>query len=801
LRKILPFLVIGILVLGGLGAVAQPNDQTKFEAKSVTFSQPTISNENEFVSININEANSFIMKQGKPMLPCFNEKFNFEFGTKIKTVTVTPSNIQMQTITKDVIPTPEMAVVGEKATTSVKEPINYGTEIYPSSWFEYDVGCGLYDGKLSVIVDLQVNPIKYHPAEKTLEWAKEVNVVIEYEPSTAQTSYLDNYQLVVIGPSDFSSQIAPLITHKIGRGVTSKFVSLTEIYGGTYFPATGRDNQEKIKYFIKNTIENWGTVYVLLLGGSSYVPTRITHVYIDSEEPSPETFVSDLYYADIYDGAAFCSWDSNDNNIFGEYNWQGQTDVVDLHPDVYLSRLACTTGSQVTACANKIIAYETTPGYQQSWFPNLVVVGGDSFEDDDNVDEGEYSNQKVEVVMTGFNPNELWVTNGKLTGYAPTGVANIKSAINDGCGFVDFSGHGNTNIWATHPHTDFGTWVPTPAMGIRSSDIQTLSNGNKLPIITVEACSTAKFASDSNCFNWAFMYNSNGGAIGAFGATALGYGYIGSSVTQGLIGKIGLDTYKAYKLDKSTTFGEMWANALERYITSGMDEGDYKTVEEWQPFGDPSLAIAEESQPPAKPATPSGPPSGSVGTEYTYTTSTTDPESDKIYYMFDWGDGTDSGWVGPLNSGATASAKKTWSSQGTFEIKVVAKDEHGQLSAWSDPLSVSMPRSRSINSGGIFYAEMGKTGVTEPQVYLNGNYQERTRFNVIWGTATAGDKQVNFRGIFKENLFIIKIPVFQRTIFILGRVAFDENEQTFTGNWRTRSAAVKGWINGEFTPS
>ena len=73
-------------------------------------------------------------------------------------------------------------------------------------------------------------------------------------------------------------------------------------------------------------------------------------------------------------------------------------------------------------------------------------------------------------------------------------------------------------------------------------------------------------------------------------------------VIQGLIGKMGLDTYKAYKLDQATTFGEMWSKALNRYIKSSMDDADYKTVEEWQAFGDPTLAIGEKSQPPAKPA-------------------------------------------------------------------------------------------------------------------------------------------------------------------------------------------------------
>lgn len=693
MKKFTPLCIISIVVLSGLGAaVAQPVTGNTFEKETIRFSEPTIRNQDTFVSISLNEANSFLMNQNKPLLPSYSETYTYPFGTTIQSVTVTPQNIQMRTLSKDIEPTPQAIVIGQTTSATKNAAINYGMETYPSSWFNYRVGCGLYDGEICIIVNVDIYPIQYHPEEKVIEWAQQANIDIQYTSSPPQTSSRDDYQFVVIGPAEYSSQIAPLITHKIGRGVTSKFVSLEDIYAGTYYPATGRDDQEKIKYFIKNSIENWLTASVLLVGGSSKVPVRETHVYISADDS--EIFTSDLYYADIYNGSGgFCSWDSNNNNVFGEYKWQGKTDAVDLHPDVYLARIAATSGSQVTACVNKFITYENTPGYQQTWFTNFVVVGGDSFEDTNIVDEGEYANQKTIDIMTGFAPNKQWVTNGKLTGYAPTGIANIKSAINTGCGFVYFSGHGNTNVWATHPHNDFATWVPTPAWGIVTSDILALSNGNKLPIVTVEACSTAKFAVDYNCFNWGFLYNSNGGAIGTFGCTGLGYGSGGTSCVTNNIGKMGVDTFKAYKLDQATTFGEMWSNALNRYITSGMDAYDYKTVEEWQAFGDPSLVIGEQSQPPVKPATPNGPASGNINTEYIYTSSTTDPESDKVSYMFDWGDGTFSSWIGPLNSGAIASAKKTWTKQGTYPVKVVAKDSHGVLSAWSDPLPINMPLS------------------------------------------------------------------------------------------------------------
>jgi uncharacterized repeat protein (TIGR01451 family)/fimbrial isopeptide formation D2 family protein len=105
------------------------------------------------------------------------------------------------------------------------------------------------------------------------------------------------------------------------------------------------------------------------------------------------------------------------------------------------------------------------------------------------------------------------------------------------------------------------------------------------------------------------------------------------------------------------------------------------------------------NNPPNKPSKPSGSSSGTPGTEYTYTSSTTDPDGDQVMYMFDWDDGTDSGWLGPYDSGQTVSAKHTWSTQGSYSVKVKAKDMPSfEDSEWSDSLSVSMPRSRLINN-------------------------------------------------------------------------------------------------------
>ena len=119
-------------------------------------------------------------------------------------------------------------------------------------------------------------------------------------------------------------------------------------------------------------------------------------------------------------------------------------------------------------------------------------------------------------------------------------------------------------------------------------------------------------------------------------------------------------------------------------------------------LGDPQVAIkgpeVTSNDPPDKPSKPSGPEDGRAGVEYTYTSSTTDPEGDKISYLFDWGDGTTSGWTDHIASGEIANASHTWTAKGTYQVKVKARDiPRFEESDWSYPLSVNIPKSRVIN--------------------------------------------------------------------------------------------------------
>jgi hypothetical protein len=261
---------------------------------------------------------------------------------------------------------------------------------------------------------------------------------------------------------------------------------------------------------------------------------------------------------------------------------------------------------------------------------------------------------------------------------------------------LDWAGHGAPRVWTTYPHNGTRQILPTPTGTYYNYQIMDLNNGDKLPIVVTGACSVGKFNKNEDCFTWSFVKNPDGGGIASIGPSGLSWGSSSESTVNYLEGRMQTSIFKAYAYGVER-FGQMWVEGINNYIRPNMDGGHHKTGVQWEPFGDPTLQIASESQPPLKPETPTGTNNGKAGVEYSYNTVTTDPEGNDIYYRWDWGDGVVSQWFGPYNSGQECEAKHTFNTQGSYEIRVISKDTNGRLSDWSDPFTISMPKNRQSN--------------------------------------------------------------------------------------------------------
>ena len=473
------------------------------------------------------------------------------------------------------------------------------------------------------------------------------------------TRYIDEshptiniYDLVIITPTRFLLPLQRLATHKIKHGVSTTIKTLESIY----LSYSGADKPEQIKYFIKDAIEQWGITAVLLVGGLKssilarprdnqnegtkhwHLPVRYSNIWDNGSLRDPG-FISDLYYADIYDDEGnFSSWDSNGDGIYGgwanpssQYTDDPQfaplddTDVIDFYPDVNVGRLPCRNRFEVNIMVNKIIEYEQTPA-QPWWFNKMVVIAGDPY-DDQGTDylEGELIADKALFYMSEFTPIRLFASNQHINpDYTPL-TTNIIREISAGCGFLLFDGHGSPSWWNTFWPHDFTQLIEDG--GLTVSDFYQLRNGQKLPICIIGGCHCSLFNVSfiptlldrentrhlwtfgqpvPECFSWRLTRKIGGGAIATIGCTGLGYEKEGENgdldgdgtndpdCVEALGGYLETQFFKAYGVDHIDILGDAWNAAITQYLDvyPGMqNRSDAKTVEQWILFGDPSLKI------------------------------------------------------------------------------------------------------------------------------------------------------------------------------------------------------------------
>jgi len=387
------------------------------------------------------------------------------------------------------------------------------------------------------------------------------------------------YEMVIIAPSDFSDELQDLIIHKNANDISTYLMTIEDIYSGY----SGFDNPEKIKYFIEDAIENYNISYVLFVGDIDKIPTRNSAV-----KCSYYTFdyvPTDQYYADIYDeNGSFCSWDSNENNIYGEFWWEMDDniveyiDFVDLYPDVGIGRLPCKNKNEVKIVVNKIITYETST-YGKKWFNKIILMGGDTHPQYEGF-EGEFVTDYIGGLMSGFKQIRLWTSNNTFRPFL------INLILSGGAGFVSYSGHGlKYGISTNPPNKDRGIYYLSPYL-------IGLFNGKKLPIIFFDCCSTGTIdwtvlGFRLPCFAWSFVKKSSGGAIATIGASRMGYsGYVGDILGAGTC-RMNANFFDSYQ--PGIILSDMFREAQIKYLDEVWK--DCLTLEEYNLIGDPSLKV------------------------------------------------------------------------------------------------------------------------------------------------------------------------------------------------------------------
>ncbi len=651
-QKIFVLFTIVLFLISALNVFAGQIEENSSKNNQILndklfFSEPSENKKDVFSVLDFQSSEdvSYLSEPGKPELPFFSKTYKFPINTKIKDINIEISDVKKQTVSKTIKPSerPRPRIKIEK--TLANEPllkdssVYSSSELYPSSWYDYRIGCGLDKNKRTIFVTVRVYPIRYNPLENIIYKISDVDIELSYAESKLFPSNENDYDMVIISPESFKDELQRLVDHKNWYEVKTFLKTTEEIYS----EYGGRDKPEQIKYFIKDAIDNYNIKNVLLVGGlNSYwnaddrenrnygekdwwVPVRYTNIVYDSWDYGESGTISDLYYADVYkyneseDLLEFEDWDENKNNIFaeGEASYGDfLNDPLDLYPDVHIGRLACRNIREVKTVVKKIINYEKSGILKPIWSNKMIAAGGKTFSFYEDMPDGEYTCEvALDYMGDSIEPVRLYASHNDTGGLRPI-PRDIARTLSKGAGFGIFQGHSNPFIWDTHwaDATNFsslGSWTG----GISIFHLPLVFNFRRLPILIMGGCHNGLFnvtiiktLKDSqkpwthwtygvptpSCLSWRLVSKPNGGAIATTGCTGFGLGLY-DPVT--LSSEIETNFFKMVGKENATTVGEAYTGSITEFLDDPSYGGSFGDGTEayvitiYELFGDPSLKI------------------------------------------------------------------------------------------------------------------------------------------------------------------------------------------------------------------
>ncbi len=346
-------------------------------------------------------------------------------------------------------------------------------------------------------------------------------------PSTLSTP-THNAEMVIVAHKDFLTQANDWANYRRTQGLTVEVVRIEDVYDEFNYGVLSADC---IRSFLEYAKNNWQTApkYVLLLGDASYdpknhlatggnfLPTRMVDT-VYSEAPSDETMA--------------------------DFNNDGLAEIA-------VGRIAARDAAAVTLAYTKLVAFEQTIAQAHS--------RGALFASDlpDGYDFEGVSNRLCAQLPTTINCV-------KINRGQPTAAADLVTSLNQGKFLVNYTGHGNAQVWA--------------APGFFSgSQAGQMTNGNNLSVFTMLTCLNGYFVQPTDSLSEVLMKNPNGGAVSAWASSGLTTPDIQEIMATRFFNQINVGTI--------TRLGDLIKDA-KTTINSGRD-----VRLSWILLGDPAMKI------------------------------------------------------------------------------------------------------------------------------------------------------------------------------------------------------------------
>lgn len=327
-----------------------------------------------------------------------------------------------------------------------------------------------------------------------------------FAPTYAPSLLGSDVDFVIVTGAALAAEFQRLADYKTARGIPTVVRTVEEIAAG--YPA-GADLPEKIRAFLREAYERWGTRFVLLGGDVTIIPARKILNALYPPEEGTEIPV-DLYYAGV-DG----NWNADGDEIMGEpyRNSYDPGDAADLAAELWLGRLPATTAGEAAVLIDKIIDYERDGiGAQygrmlflsEVLFPSAYVPGAEILDDGASYSEAIINDVLAPAPAAPF-PVRLYEAHQLWPGsYPETYAAAVESLNSGGYGLVNHVGHGFFYNMSVGDRT------------LELKDASALRNDPSYFILNSLNCSSSAF--DYNSILERFLLNADGGAVATVGS-------------------------------------------------------------------------------------------------------------------------------------------------------------------------------------------------------------------------------------------------------------------------------------------
>jgi len=261
----------------------------------------------------------------------------------------------------------------------------------------------------------------------------------KFYPNESKNS--DDYQLLIITPSQFESDFQDLVNIYQDRGLVAQ-IATKETINST---GSGQDLQEKIRNYITEEYQEHNVEFVLLGGDVEHIPYRGFYCYVQSGSGYTDNNIpADLYYSAL-DG----NWNTDNDN-----NW-GEPGEDDLLPDIAVGRFSFSNASELENMLNKTISYQNNPVLGEfndavlagEWlYSNPVTYGSDYLE----LLIGHWDENGYETwgIPETYNFSKLYEANQSW------GASDLMAQINSGRQFIHHVGHANSTYVAYMNNSD-----------------------------------------------------------------------------------------------------------------------------------------------------------------------------------------------------------------------------------------------------------------------------------------------------------------------------------------------------------